>query len=220
MIKRQDLVKQFELIVKQEIINHNNSILQTNRSVNLLTEKIESSNKFLDDRINRFDSKIGYIETQIKDIFSGHKKFVKEINSTINDLNTSLQSLYVSNKMICSSSDNKFLDKISFNNYKNKQILLQENIKKEISSIEQQISWLNKHFHDQLENSIRKIVELIKQKPAEIEKLSNEISNKIESFRVDNKSLIEEIVALKKKNFIQDKKIENLYNTFNKKGIA
>ena len=44
MLKKKDLVKEFELVVKQEIIEHNNSITANNIAMNKLRDKIEEVN--------------------------------------------------------------------------------------------------------------------------------------------------------------------------------
>ena len=75
MIKRQDLVKQFELVVKQEIINHNRAISENNIKFNDIHKEIESLKEVGSKNNDRIVAKLNTLSSQFLDSI----KFYKEL---------------------------------------------------------------------------------------------------------------------------------------------
>lgn len=97
MLKRNDLAKQFELVVKQECINHQREIEQSNAKVRELEEKvIEISVLFEKERSKRQEchhsqvKSLDKLEKDLLDICSSMQSSMNDLRSQIESLNSHL----------------------------------------------------------------------------------------------------------------------------------
>jgi len=86
MIKRRDLVKQFELAVQQEIINHNNVILDTNIRINSLIQNLEG--------VKDSDKKhYEYFVVQIADLSQRLNKIQEDLTTNTYELDCKINDI-------------------------------------------------------------------------------------------------------------------------------
>jgi len=212
MLQKRDLVKQFELVVKQEIVNHNNAILATNLAINNiqkkcneLSQKIEDVKKYIDGLIS--NQKIEYVKekSNLAQIINVLKKsFGKYKEDNTKEI---LAFFEKTKKMI-----DGYVLLEDLNNYKSlifKGLCL---IRDDISCIKSKSS----HDKKELDNSINNVIDLVEdisnnQIPEEINFLDCKYENKMGLNNNEKEALLREIAILKKTCFINEKKIENLY---------
>ena len=70
MLKKKDLVKEFELVVKQEIIEHNNSILANNLAMQMLRDNVATLEKEIKENFTRLKSEIIDNKNSILELFN------------------------------------------------------------------------------------------------------------------------------------------------------
>jgi len=211
MIRRNDLVKQFELVVKQEIINHNKAVSASNQLINSLKNELNSlSNSFKEkyrDDWNRelsFDKKIELIE---KDIVLLRKE-IADLSlisaKTSQDFDETKQSIKKElNDHI--SEEKSFEERLQ---YLDDRI---HDLKKKISNLENFIRQESAELIRRFTKSLSNTKEEILSRPDGIALVKQELTKKLEEGKVEKDGLIRELDVLKKQNFIQDKQIENLY---------
>jgi len=92
MLKRDDIVKQFDLVVKQEIKNHNDQILASNLSINKIREDVEKNNAFQAQINAKFGSEISRLSSQLNELSSVAGSLVGKLTSAANDLRSSISN--------------------------------------------------------------------------------------------------------------------------------
>ena len=211
MLKRNDLAKQFELVVQQEIKNHNDQMLATNLSLNEMREAIES-NKVEQDKVNAtFGSNISNINQSLFALSESFLKISQNIASHINDqqlLNERNSAKY--QEMVEAIErlfklDDKLAESLGiYGNWINKNNNDVNALSKAVTSSFEE---LDRKHTAKLEKMKVEILSL----PSEAQAVKKELEEKISVDRVDFTGILKELRAYKKDTFIQEKKIEQIY---------
>lgn len=209
MITKNDLVKKFELVVKQEIVNHNRSISETNLSINSLKNKIESLEKLIKVLNNSQEQKLSTYAVESEKVFHKffvtmellEKKYQEFSKNTIKRIEQNEKSDKEQIKDILYILNN---NAISILEIKNMQKELEKSNKKSINEIEylvaNKIEEISVIFYE-----INSEIEHLKIQRCEFEK---EIKNYVKERLADVRGNKQEIEKLKKKQFIQEKTCE------------
>lgn len=211
MLKRDDLAKQFELVVRQEIKNYQdqfNAILQQLRDVKI---SIESVHKDSLEKYALLHSFQGIISSAVEEIKKKLDASVKKLSnlesdqSFVNHQNVGIFS-EINKAIIRKQEDQSYfqnkIDSIWVEIYK-----LNANARSTEDIIAENSASLTKR----LAKSIEQAKEEIKSAPSEHHILKKELESKLSCAKVDSEGLLREISVLKKENLIFEKKIENLY---------
>lgn len=211
MLKRTDLAKQFEDIVKQEITNHNNQMLDTNTSINEFRKELTDYKDYRNHSNSTFASMLG------------------KINTTLSELSKS--NLDLSKKQLSIFNDQRVINERSCKNYQelvegvNRALKLNSNLDISVKMLTGLInetnllmSELQHSFMIQMEafrisnhKNIQKSKEEILSLPCKATEVKNEIQKQMSVDRVDFEGVMRELEIIKKEKFIQEKKIEDLY---------
>lgn len=211
MLRKKDIVKQFELVVKQEIIEHNKAVEASNLSLNYLTTKLAEYKKIIDSRMLKTENRLDSIQREVDvchSSFSSMYADFKKLKSDQFNLNTR------------NYNEIEIIDQSVETVHRN-----QQKSEKLIDSLEEDIIIINKAIdalakvgdsRDQrLTNRIIKSIKIMKEEilysPSEAEAVKKELIEKLSMNKIDNEGLIREITILKKDCFIKEKQIENLY---------
>lgn len=211
MLKRKDLAKEFELVVKQEIKNHNDAVNNTN--VNL--EKFKALLKDLDKNL-KLETAVR--NSQIVNLNSNSMLLIEDLSyafeEKINKLKLKLSMLMddlykLKNSIEFMRDDESVINKID--NMHNKIIDFGEKYDSEIKKIKEIID-----FNARIETTKNKTycdskISKLEEKPAHLEIVKRDLFEKIKEFRCDNETLISDVQNFRKIIFVQEKKIENLY---------
>jgi len=211
MITKKDLVKQFELVVKQEVIDHNKAIEASNLALN--KQKI-------------------FVEEEIKKIKENHRLIINEyslVTKTFNDTNTSvdkMKSLFkdLSNEQhILNLRNSECIQDVS-ESVKiagKKQELLDKRlgsleelvklIKKEVKKTDDQFVATEEKTRASLTKATKRLKKEMLDIPSRAEEVKAEVMEELSMYKIDTVGLMKEINVLKKDCYIKDKKIENLY---------
>lgn len=211
MLKRNDLVKQFELVTKQEIKNYQdqfNAVLQQIRDVKISIEQVQNQHL---EKYALLHSAQGELIAEIKEI---RKKCdsradklsrIESDQSFVNHQNCGIFA-EINKAIVRKQEDQSFfhkkIDSIWAEIYK-----LNANAKSTENVIAENSSSLTKR----LAKSIEQTKQEIKSAPSDCDNLKKEMNAKLMSAVVDSAGLLREIAVIKKENIIFEKKIENLY---------
>jgi len=212
MLKKKDLVKQFELVVQQEIIEHNKAISASNLAVNKLNDKIEEYKKNSEFQIHALKTHNDSFKREVESFINDYKKVSQEFVKLKND------------QFILNERNHKEIEgiedgvEIVHKNFKDlvKQF---ESLKALTYAYMDKIEELKKIHEDGVYNvrykvskDINNLRKDIVSLPSEnvIVKLKDELMEILSMNKIDNEGLLREIKVLKKTVFINEKKIEHL----------
>jgi predicted nucleic acid-binding Zn-ribbon protein len=213
------MIARFEETVKQEIINHNKSIAQSNNSLNEVKKAIE----YLDCEItkckNLHTSEFTFVANQFGDLSEYVEVSKQELNSKINDLQPIIANI---NEKIDE------LAKLFVDVAKNK-----ENLSAHITQMAQLFLAVGEHFQEletnfnnqiaRLEKSFIQKLEKIVQDinlPSQLQLINQNLNAKIDENKQILRSLHEENAILKKEMHIQKKYLEKHENLFKRYKLA
>lgn len=211
MLDRNKLAKQFELVVQQEIKNHNDSILATNLAINNLGDQIVKLNSdqnflkasFLSDltktniNLNNLSESCKIISQKVSSLIEDGKK--------INEINEKLHSETASGLEIAFERCLK-LEKEMFK-HSQMHVKFEDKIKK----INLQMLENSENLYSKIKKEMLALKKEILELPSEANIVRVNLLKRIEEREVDIHCLCEEINAVKKTQFIIEKKIENIY---------
>jgi len=211
MIKKDDLVKKFELLTKQEIKNYNDSLLVTNTSLGDLDRRISVLRDSFGAKIEILQSELGKRDTRISALEDHIKKLESEFDRYVNDK----QKLY-ERDAIYREEYREALEKL-FDMY-SKMNIKTNNIFDEIGSSSSKLSKQNEQaltetltFKIRLANHIKEVKELFHAMPPVESIVEEKICEKLSVVEIDKKGIQREIDIAKKRCFIIEKEIENIY---------
>lgn len=210
MLRKKDLVKEFELVVKQEIVEHNKAISASTLALNGVREKVLELSKNLESQGNKLETKILNLTYDFEFILNSHK-FIKNNFSKLVSDNEKLNDR--------NFKEITLIDKGVETVHRN-----QQNLKAFFDSFVAQFDDVNKYwelYKKSNENELSRLKcfflkKLQKQKeeilsmPSKSEAVKREFMEELSMHKLDNEGLLKEIKVLKKTVFINEKKIEHL----------
>ena len=218
MLKRKDLAKQFELVVQQEIKNHNAAVNQSNQSINEIRNSLEELSKKIKAESSLFNSylvnqgiqlskEIREQNNQYDQVLSQQRSLKKEFKLQIDELIERLiclenYSLENSMKQMQKIFESEALEKINQQNqeYKSDQFQLKkfkENIEKHLKKWSQEINIISHDIYSELKGVYRRLDEMQK----------------------DIKGTQEVYKKLDRRVMVTEKKLENIYVLLDEHGI-
>ena len=211
MLDRNNLVRQFELVVKQEIKNHQDSMLATNLAINEVRKLIGELSERCDRKYAKLDSdrlsddmcyrnlihsldefRFG-MQSRMNDSESLGKRLTERVNDTQNGLQDCVSMQVVNQESIreLKSSDGQRRTGV---------LALSVELEQEIRNVKNYVLEIAKKVKDQ-------ILEM----PSEAQAVKKELEEKMDIDKVDFTGIMREIQVYKKTVFIIEKNIENLY---------
>lgn len=211
MLRKKDLVKQFELVVKQEIIDHNKSIEANNLAINkhksFVNEeigKLKENHKLLVNEYALVSRQFSNVSSETCKLFNRIAKSECEFYKITERTSKKLQDM--SNALLSYKTSNEMFE-IRLNG-----------LRSDIRSLRKELKLLSnkdKASEEKTRNSLTAATKRLKKEmldiPCEAGKVRDEFMKELSMHKLDNEGLLKEIKVLKKTNFINEKKIENLY---------
>jgi len=211
MLRKKDLVKQFELVVKQEIIEHNKAITASNLAMNKHREYVE-------EELNKLKNNHKLLVNEYSFVSSGFNNFLSDNNSFRDSLSKLDSKCYEVHEK--THKEVKSLDNLA-NAIHGKYMLLDKStsdlrlylssLEKKLEDIAKKLESESEKTNNKIEKAIKKLKKEILELPSEASEVREELLEILSMNKIDNEGLLREIKVLKKTVFINEKKIENLY---------
>lgn len=211
MIKRNDLAKQFELVVKQEIKNHNDLMLANNIAMEHLRNEMIRQKRSRENEIKELHQEISQLKLDLHEAKFKSTVDSCSLRSHINDSSV--------NKEKVDNEFGKILDSVKQlqeHLSRHDQILL--NSLSRDSEINDKFTRLSKELsHEFIEKNkkllsdINSMVEEVKNKPSEADALEKKIEKQLVSHKIDCDGVYQELRVLRRDFDYANKKIENIY---------
>lgn len=218
MLKRNDLAKQFEDIVKQEVINHTLAIEANNGAMRDLFEGIDKLSEKLSSNVARIDSKAKKICIEVAnvkgDLNSANISIDKNLRSTNKD-HKDLEKNFKKTKYSAESFHEKLLD---MNSLFESLSLICLNVTERITRLEKESREELDNFFNKISLALPRLEQDILSRPVvsidEFQELKTKLSEKTKDF----KGVTKELRDIKKHAFYLEKKIEDIYISIGRKG--
>ena len=211
MLKRNDLAKQFELVVQQEIKNYNdslNGILDSIRNLKIEIKEVSKNNLENYGAIHSAQTNLSIELENIKDFLKIlAEKFDRHFNdqTVVNERNAlemrDIKGAFHSKKIIDDNVNSKI-----------------KALSDQIYSVEALVEGNHRVTNDNLDDIMRRFrQEILKAKkdildaPTEAALVRKELEEKIVSHTVDVAGIMRELRLFKHDNMVAEKKIENIY---------
>ncbi len=211
MLKKNDLAKQFELVVQQEIKNYQDSLNFVLQSLKSINESIEAVKNQILDTHAQLHNQLKLFEIRIENLEKSHSDHKKAAENSIFDLKTSNSKN--SDQLLCLKNQQdeslRYQDKL-FERTDNLKFLLKEmdqSHNKKRSDLDSKIEFYNSKMIDHVQKTKQEILEL----PSDSLKIKEELEEKMNIDRVDVKGLLKEIRVNRVNTDYIEKKIENIY---------
>lgn len=211
MLKRSDLAKQFDLIVKQEIKNHQdviNGLLQSIRDLSLEVYELKRAREKDLAEINK-----NQVQLNIK---------LEKNDALLSDIYNKLTS-HINDQKIINQRNSEKMDSIDFLRQalytcQVKQGELESYVDNRWMNVDKYLQSLSKSTRDsfqQLESKLRfdiaKVKKEILDAPSEAGRVKRDLEEKLACHHVDVEGIMKEINVFKRECLISEKKIEQLY---------
>ncbi len=211
MLKRNDLAKQFELVVQQEIKNHQDSVSSIHQANLDLVKRIENIEINLSNKNAALESKNKSLEIEIDLLKSNFVRCSKNVESKLNDLSSSNNDYAKKLEITYQNSlDSKDEIELIINFIYSFEKVIKDLEAHVIGSkliIDSSFDILDVKFRSEFNNFKNEVLNL----PNDNEKIRKEFEEKIDSHRIDVAGIMKEIVVFKKSTMIVEKQIENIY---------
>lgn len=211
VIKRSDLAKQFELVVQQEIINHNKQIEASNQALQKIQMQIDELIEDDASHIARLENYIWDLEENYKSLKKKHEKLLWRIETQEKHVNEEIEKVSFDTTMRFSHLEETVCDLED-------DISCLEEMQIAINTLNQvaetQKFYIHSQFYDLKKSCERMFAEFkqeIEDKPSEIPKLREDLEKKIKDAVVDARGVLREVEIVKKEAFVMKKKIEQVY---------
>lgn len=211
MLKKNDLAKQFELVVQQEIKNYNDSLSAINSKLNSLSAEINNVEQKMVKNNATVCSQIKSLEIEIQKIKCNLEFGQKKLESKTNDQDVKLEnhkkSLFTLHELEKKNAEhlNELLRKIQF-------------LSDDLKNVFHLFSKTERHFCNELtaiefklNKNIFKAKEEILSQPSEAHKVRKDLEEKISSHSLDVNGIMKEIRFSRHDMMVMEKKIENIY---------
>lgn len=211
MLKRNDLAKQFELVVKQEIINHNREISSTNQTLQDIQKKLQSQEEKSGLDFSFYASNQKILEMEIEYQNEIVQKVLQELTFLKNDFKEASSrnvALYEDVRSVIETALREFLTlKKEVSDIREAETQLEKKIITHALTTSAEFSSLNERCH----RNIIRMKEEIMALPSESLQIKQELEEKLNVARVDFAGVMKELSISKRNSFILEKKIENIY---------
>ena len=212
MIKRNDLVKEFELVVKQELKNHKDSKLATNLSINNLRKSVEALSLKMDSRYSKLESELNIQSSDYQTLENSFERFREWKNSQDRDLAAKQEEILEELKETSKRLDFSFREQDSIKDRMTEIIDSIANCEKKNKYLEYHLGVEVQRTKKYFDSALKLLKTEILSIPSEAEAVKKMILDKMEIQHVDFSGLTRDLTFYKKNIYVIEKNIENIYN--------
>lgn len=211
MLKRKDLVDQFELVVKQEIVNSNRERSIFNSRITDIASDLDISRKDLEKKLKSLDHYLQTLNEKFMLLASHLEHSKKTIDSRLND-NSQLQGRV--GKQISTIEENleRLNKRLDESEVKIDALDLYDSERqRKLDSLEKQSACELNRLECRIKNKLDEAVQSLSDKPSEINRVTSELYEIISKLKKDYDLQVQCLLKENKRIFIAEKNIENIY---------
>jgi len=210
MLKRNDLVQQFSLVVKQEMKNNQDVRLATNLAINSLKEQIDSLSALFSKKLNKLENELVFQKIKYEEL---HKDFLYE-ESARKKIETEFRCFYkktiTTHEAIFNVEDNVKSEIENIIVRLDSSFELDVKVGEQIHDLYKNIAQETKRLDKKLSNELQRAKQEIIDIPSEALTIKKELEDKIECKRIDSEGVMRELAIIRKKIFVFQKELEHV----------
>lgn len=207
-LNKNDLAKEFEALTKQEIINHNRQIAESNGRISKIEADLLKKQKSLEVKLAKLDSITSELKSKSKDFEEGNAVFSKEMKSLIENLDAKLESLGVRHEKHLESQNEKYVKKNKFDAFTISYDKEMNEFSNQINFLKKDNSWLTTHLQSQVTGLLERFRYEMSESMPSLERLDQNVLQCVERFNAEKDFVIAEINKIRKEDFVREKQIE------------
>lgn len=211
MRSRKDFSKDFELVVKQEIKNYNDTVLTTNMALEKAKKSVEDLSKSIDLRIASIESKLTLQGSDISKLKAFVDNSSAQLSSRIGDQDQKIDKNINYLESSLKGIQSNYQEKNAFEE-------VMKDVKKQISGVFQSINQLEDGLLNDIQRSslrsqenLDKLRKEILEKPSETIDLKADLEKQIGIAAVNASGIMRELALYKRSVMVIEKNIENIY---------
>lgn len=202
--RREEYVKRFEELTKQEIKNYNDSLLNIHLALNKLRKDIESSNELYAKHVAALHSQINELKSEINILKKDNEELRWGIDSCSSDFNNFERQYLLdkkdSNTSLCNIIEKQSLYAKSLEDLKSAIAIYDKKLDKDISNVRNEMSQC---YVNSKEDNARLKAEILAI-PSEAKALEERLAPKFSELAIEKESLLKEVKVIKKRHTIQE----------------
>lgn len=210
-LQRSDLAKEFSEIVKQEIINHNDSILATNIALNEIRNALEIAQHFSATERLKFNDMFQSHQTSLNIIAEEFKSRIAKLHRESNDRSAQFISDLTSIRKSFDDRSTYFMTIEGFDQFNKKIDQWTANIQRAFQTQQD----MTRQQTDKITNDTKLAIEILRDVVQK--SIGEEVQERkkqdvtLDHFAVNFAGMQREIEVLKKRCFIIEKNVEHIY---------
>ena len=211
-LKRKDLAKQFEDIVKQEIINFNNTVNEIRQSIQDVKNQLEEDSKKKDQEIAKLKSFCSDAKNEILNIYACHKRIYDVINENEGSKQKKLSDLEYHVNLLKNGKFNLNTIRSDFRERVDDICQLLHKVDERLGNLKKVDDQNRAYLERKIEHVVKKAKDEILNMPNEAREVREELGEELACYKLDVEGILKELRIVKKANFINEKKIEYICN--------
>ncbi len=216
MSKRQHLVEQFHLVVKQEILNHNAQILATNQAIERIRQRMDAIEQGMTRELNSFREKLRDTDNRIEDCksdisrldhaikrsCSAHERLSMRLDEKSTESDEGIQRACQDSKLLARRVEamQKAVDDLTVMQTKRQ------------NDLQQHVEHVCHKTVSEAKNAVRELAE----RPSEALQVKKDMQAELDSHKVNVAGVDKEIAVFREELDYEKKKVEELFNMFNR----
>ncbi len=211
MLKKSDLSKQFELVVKQEIKNYQDSHNAVLQAIRDLKENISVVEFYSKEAFAKLECRQSKILLEISELSKSMKALESKCDRRLNDLEKfrvdAINEIGIQIDISLKNAKINELNEIRINEIK----MVLEDVDDDIKRYPVMISNFFDAIQSKLSKDLKRMKEEILSLPSEADKIRDEYDEKIDCHKIDTEGILKEIRVSRKDMIVIQKQIENIY---------
>jgi len=210
-LQRNDLAREFSDVVQQEVKNHNDSILATNIALNEMQKQLDDFKKSLEKSDMKFGAQFIEHGTMVQWIEEKFQSLISQLQRDLNDKAALIRNELISMNQAFKDRESYFMPIDGFDQFKAKIEQWSANIHRAFAVQKDTISQETRRIAEDTRLAIEVVRKAIEKSIAQEIEDRKEQDTTLDHFSVNFEGMKTEIERLKKRSFIIEKNIENLY---------
>lgn len=208
---KQKLIVEFEALTKQEIKNYNDSLLHTHKSLNEFNEKLSTAIEYYSSQVAKLTSDIVNIKSSLSSFQDTFTKVLEEQRKLFSDINKLSNDVHQNKKLVKSQFDQS---NTKSNTLEQRFNVLETQTYRSIDILQNHIGSLSvqcetMYQKSKTDNNILK--DEILAQPYSTKEDVKRLKEESDKAHIEKDQLLKEIMLYKKKLFIAEKTIEDIF---------
>lgn len=211
MLDRNKLAKQFELVVQQEIKNHQDAVYSTNQAFNDIRNKVEEMSNQSLENYALIVSQHKNLEIEIQLLKEKVDSFMRKFERNINDQSILNERNAIQYEDVVETLEKRIKLEVNFFDRLKDVERHSYEVSESSEALQKTVETNLNSWHSRCMRDMAKLKEEVYSRPSGALEVKKDLEEQIASYRVDVDGIMREINIFKKSTYVVEKKLENIY---------